>query len=697
MDSSVSRPRPRRAAAMTNGSRAASEDISCGDRASALSAAAAKAIRRLDWHPSAPHAVLVAAEANEPARTWKAWRRHLAQCSGRPLARLLGVERSPLFWALPSPGLANSPESRAAVLVELLAHNDRAARKRLAGGASWNDIANRWLAESRDAAASAAHAIESLAWCHALAWLAEELSPETWCALFERLVSVATDSAALALHSTPLLHQLYAGELSLALAYRFGQLKNTRAMRKPARKALSRGLADLLNGEGLPSWADLAIARPLLASWTRCAAIGREMQSRRGDGRDCWDAAAADQYRWFVLASLRLARRDGLQMFLPSAASGANAFDADLFAAALRLSGSKSLRTLATVLLPAAGEKRRRAQRSRRSAREAVARDKKKFPKPSYHCEWSGVSVLRPAWRRGGVRLALAFGAQHVQLELCCGRDVVLCGEWTAEVTLDGRRLEPVGTWEESCWLTNRWVDYVELQLPLAENVVLQRHIVLPREDGFLMLADSIVGHAWRAPRRDDDERSNGHRAAGNGTGAVAATNGEPYDAHSRTIAYRGGIPLGSGIEFASQAETREAVLRGTRDRALVLPLALPEWRSDHRVGTFACVDGSLELRQSNPGTSLVAPLWLDLEPKRFRGERTWRQLTVAEDRVIQPPDRAAGFRVQVGERQWIAYRSLTPRGNRTLLSHNLSTEFLVARFEVQDSAGAVDPLVEIE
>lgn len=696
MDSSVSRPRPRRASTATNGVGPAPADTSADDRAMNVSAAAAKAIRRLDWHPSAPSAVVAAAAANDPARAWKAWRRHLAQGAVRPLAKLLRVEDSPLFWTLPAPGIADTAESRAAVLVELLASHDRATRKRLAGGASWNEIAARWLAESRDAAASAAHATESLAWCHALAWLADELSPEIWCALFERLISAATDAAALTLHAAPLLHQLYAGELPLALAYFFPQLKNTRAMRKSARKALSRGLADLLNGEGMPSWADLAIARPLLASWTRCAALGREMQANRGDGRDCWDAAAADQYRWFVLASLRLARRDGSQMLLPSTASGTNRADADLFASALRLAGSKSLETLAKALLPASPEESPRGRRDRRGARDAIARHKKQFPKPSYHCEWSGVSVLRPAWRRGGVRVALAFGAQQVQIELCSGRDVLLSGEWTAEVTLDGRRLEPVGTWEESCWLTNRWVDYVELQLPLSENVVLQRHIVLPREDGFLMLADSIVGHAWRAPRRGDDERSNGCRIAGNGTGA-AASKGESQDAPAHAIAYRGGIPLGPGVEFAPQAETREAILRGTRDRALILPLALPEWRSDHRVGTLACSAGALELRQSNPGTSLVAPLWLDLNPRRFRGQRTWRQLTVAEDRQIQPADRAVGYRVQVGEEQWIAYRSLTPRGNRTLLSHNLSTEFLVARFEVHESTGSVDPLVEIE
>jgi hypothetical protein len=697
MDSSVSRTRPRRSATSTNGTQALSDDT-VAKSALALPLAAVKAIRRLDWHPSAPKDVLSAVGTDDPARVWKAWRRYLAHSPAKPFRKLLKAKRSPLAWALPAASLPNDANSGAAVLVELLTTNDRATRKRLAEGAAWNEIAQQWLTESNNEATSVARAIESLAWCHALVWLTDELSPEVWCSLFERLVSAATDSAALTLHSEPLLHQLYAGELPLTLAYYFPHFKNTRAMRKASRKALARGPADLLNGEGLPTWADLGIARPLLACWTRCAAIGRAMK------RTCWDATAEEQHRWFVLASLRLTRRDGSQMLLPASANpSVGAWDAELFAAALRLVGSEKYDTLADVFLPVAKSKKADSSKPKRGkARETVARHKKAFPPASYHCEWSGVSVLRPQWQRGGTRVVLAFGAQHVQLEVCTGRDVLLSGEWKAEVTLDGRRLEPVGTWEESCWITNRWVDYVELQLPLAENVMLQRHIVLPRQDGFLMLADSIVGHSWRPTRRDElDLAGGGHsvstHSAGNGTPIATSQNGDAHAAPAHTISYRGTLPLGTAITYKPEDDTREAILSGSRDRAMVMPLALPEWRTDPRVGSFTCADGTLQLRQSNAGASLVAPLFFDLRRKRFSGQRTWRQLTVGEERKIQPPDRAVGYRVHSGDEQWIVYRSLTPRGNRTLLSHNLSTEFLVARFEVFDSTGSVDPLVEIE
>jgi hypothetical protein len=694
MDASLSAGRSRRAAAKlmlesatsSRGQTAASPDF-------AISEAAAKAVRRLDWHPTAPQTILDAVAASDIARVWKLWRRQLAESPQRSLAKLLRTKSRPLAWALPAAAAQQSTLS----LIALTSKNDRAVRKRLAAGASWNEIAGNWLAESKDTQASIAHAIESLAWCHALPWLANELLPEVWCGLFEHLVAVATDAAALTLHADPLQHQLYAGELPLALAYLFPQIKNTRAMRKLARRALSRGPADLLNGEGLPTWADLAVARPLLACWTRCVALGTQFK-KLGLGDGCWDSEAANQFRWFVLASLRLARRDGSQMLLPAAtdvASGSG--ELDLFAAAIRLADDKTLRELAGVVLP----KPASSKSDRKAGKSAAAiynsrEDKKRLPPASYHCEWSGLSILRPTWRRGGTRLALAFGNQQLQLELCRGRDIVLSGAWNATITLDGRELAPIGTWEESCWVSDRWIDYVELQLPLAENIVLQRHIALPREDDFLFLADAVVGRGWKPPQRDDEQRANGQYLAGNGS--WASQNGDSHAASEHTIAYQGTLPLAAGIKFMPEADTREAVLQGTRDRALVMPLALPEWRTDPRGGSFSSVGNVLNLRQSNAGTSLVAPLFFDLSHKRFAGQRTWRQLTVAEDRKVQPPDRAVGYRVQTGDKQWIIYRSLTARGNRSLLSHNLSSEFLVARFDpAATGASLADSLVEIE
>ena len=101
-----------------------------------------------------------------------------------------------------------------------------------------------------------------------------------------------------------------------------------------------------------------------------------------------------------------------------------------------------------------------------------------------------------------------------------------------------------------------------------------------------------------------------------------------------------------------------------------------------------------LELRQTTAGQRLFAPLFIDLDRSRFRRRMTWRQLTVAESLTPVPPDMAVGFRVAIGDQQWIIYRSLAARGNRTLLGHNLATESLIARF---GKDGEVTSIVEIE
>lgn len=96
----------------------------------------------------------------------------------------------------------------------------------------------------------------------------------------------------------------------------------------------------------------------------------------------------------------------------------------------------------------------------------------------------------------------------------------------------------------------------------------------------------------------------------------------------------------------------------------------------------------------SPPARRLFTPLWFDLDPRRAGRPLTWRRLTVAESREAQPADAAVGFRVAVGKRQWLVYRSLAAAANRTVLGHNLSTETLVARFHKD---GRVEKLVEVE
>ncbi len=583
------------------------------------------------WHKSAPEAVRRAFSSGDPSTGWAAWQRHLVQ-RRRPAdpARLLPSKEGALSWALPV-GLNTRPVpawlDRAVRLATDRKTTDRKLETELLG----------WLGEMSGGVADVGSALEGLACCRALPALAAVLPSDTWWAVLDGLVGAAADAGQIGLESEPLAHQLLAGELALTLAYLLPEVAPCRKMKSAARRALSSGLVDLLDGEGLPHGRHLALLRPLLACWTRCCALGNQLEG------GCWTRPADEQYQWLVHQALRLTRCDGTHVF--SDGSGGDR-SAELFESALRFGGDDEDRQIAALVLP------RRKTRGKRSLHELD------LPESATHSEWAAAAVLRPDWSRSGQRLTVLYPGQSLKLELACGKDILWSGPWELNVRLDGETLVPDSDWEQLCWVSDEDVDYLELQIDLAGDVCVQRQMLLGREDHFLLLADAVLG-----PR-------------------------------SGKLEYRGCLPLCPEISFSEADETREGFLVGSKRRASVLPLALPEWRCDRRLGELSQTGRGLELRQSTQGRRLYAPLWFDLDRRRTGRPLTWRQLTVAESLVIQPPEVAVGYRVTTGKDQWLIYRSLAEKANRTLLGHNLSTEMLVGRF---DRSGEVEPLIEIE
>jgi hypothetical protein len=266
-------------------------------------------------------------------------------------------------------------------------------------------------------------------------------------------------------------------------------------------------------------------------------------------------------------------------------------------------------------------------------------------------------------WRRGRKRLAVGASGDDVRLELDLGGRSMLVGHWGWDLKIDGQAAEPIGPWQETCRLIRRRAVYLELSVPLTCQRRIERHIVLAPRDGLFLLADAILGES-------------------------------PV-----SMEYAAVLPLGHASSFEPADESNEGWIVANGRRASVLPLGLPEWRSGPRIGSLVASPGgsgpgAIELRQTAYGNCLFAPLLIDLKRKRVDKPLTWRRLTVAEQRRIQPADRAVGYRVQLGHKQWLIYRSLAPVATRTVLGKNLCTEFLVARF---DRDGDCDTLLEIE
>jgi hypothetical protein len=280
-------------------------------------------------------------------------------------------------------------------------------------------------------------------------------------------------------------------------------------------------------------------------------------------------------------------------------------------------------------------------------------------PRPSFQLEAAGLAVLRCDWRSRSPQLAVNHSSPSLISELSLGKQLVWSGIHEIEVRLDGRPLIAEQPWDQMCWESDDEIDYLELELDLSEGVCVQRHIALAREDRFLFVADAVLG------------------------------------TRPGKIEYRGTLPLGAGVTFQPEQETREGTLLAGKTPLRVLPLELNEWRSGSSCGALKTDSGRLELTQSSSGQCLFAPLFIDLDPRRLAKEVTWRQLTVGKDRTAVPRDEAVGYRVQVGRSQWLFYRALGGPATRTVLGKNLYNEMLIGRFHAD--GGKVKTLVEIE
>jgi hypothetical protein len=256
--------------------------------------------------------------------------------------------------------------------------------------------------------------------------------------------------------------------------------------------------------------------------------------------------------------------------------------------------------------------------------------------------------------------LAVAHASDPLRVELHVGGRRLLAGDWTMETHCDGRPVGPVGAWEELCWQTDKNCDFLEVGVELADGLRLERQIVLAKLDRVLLLAD-IVLTSDRTPRE---------------------------------LRHSLNLPLARGAAWRPEDETRDGVLAAGKQRTAVLPLGLFEWRCDPRGGSLTCEGGRITLSQQATGRALYCGLLFDLDPRRSRKPRTWRQLTVAESRVRLPHDVAVGYRAQSGGDQWLVYRSLGPAGYRSVLGQNLVSEFFAGRFL---ETGKIKEWIEIE
>jgi hypothetical protein len=593
------------------------------------------------WNGPAPQSLRDRYHTADDDEGWRRWQKHLARRrKPRPLAKEFVGRRSPLSWAWPDELASESPDDESVLTLAT-------GPKRLKPSAAaehWIRSAELWLDRSQAETGSVTGALEALAWAYELPALAECLPAVLWWRLLARLVAIASQAGGIDLEAQPLANQLLAGELPLVLACQFPELNPCHALAAAGSAALSRGMAELLDGEGLPQCRWLAIFRPLLACWTRARTVA---------GKKTWDSETEVQFVHAVGEAIRLSRADGRQ---PLSTGTAGDWSPKLLKQALRLVGPGLLQQRARKMLPPA----KRGGKS--SAKPDVG--------AAVHGDWAELAVLQPGWQRGGPKLTLAYSEGSARIELEIAGELIWSGAWQFELEWQGKAVTIDSPWEEVCWVSDEDADYVEIEARLTDGFRLQRQIMLARKDRVLFLGDAVIGPTASHGNHAQESNSPGR------------------------LSYTGRLPLAEGVRLEPAAETREAWLIGAKARLAVLPLALAEWRVDPRRGELSAEGDQLVLRQSVVGRNLYAPLLVDLDRKRARRGLTWRQLTVVDARQIQKSDVAVGFRGQSGREQWLVYRSLAGVAARTVLGQNLATEFLFARFNRDGTAGR---LVEIE
>jgi hypothetical protein len=562
---------------------------------------------------------------------WDAWAAKLAERrQPLPLPKLMPHARE-------CPLIWSTSRDTPAATLELLnsLYRLRRRRHRNESPADWSLVAEEWIESRASSAATVDSALEALAWTHGLSRLAVRLPASLWSSLVKRLV----DLAAHWLEPTPLedvpvepllLSQLLGGELPLTLAYVFPKVECCQEMTGLARARISEGLLASLDGEGIPHARLATDWRRLLAGWTRGFFLDKLVPGKSISSN------ARLQFEWLVRQSLRFCRPAGTLLLSDDTVP----VDAKqgLLASAVDAGGDRADRELLAIA----------------RGRLRLSDSTFDFHVAGEHSEWAELSLLRTDWSHNASCLALAYANGAMRSELRVGKRRIWQGSLLPAVRVDERTLTVDGEWEELCWSSDDDVDYLELEIDLSDGWRLQRQLLLAREDGFLFSADVLLG-----PQRG-------------------------------RIDYRLELPLDAALDIQRDEQTSEVWLSYDKPLARVYPLSLSEWRIDSRLGRF---NGRV-LEQTVEASRLYAPLFVDLNRTRHGKLHTWRQLTVGEDLRLVPRDVAVGYRIQIGSRQWVVYRALETCGNRTFLGHNLTSEFLVARF---DTDGELDNLIEIE
>ncbi|EMI19761.1 hypothetical protein RMSM_03320 [Rhodopirellula maiorica SM1] len=487
---------------------------------------------------------------------------------------------------------------------------------------------------------------DAVIWAGAMPQLIQQLEPVLWWELLgslQRFRELVLQSHSPDSHA----HLIVGAELGLTLAWRLAELPSCKRAQKSAIESFAQWCDH--EEDAIPNaLADATTARLILGSIMRCQALLKTTAKKKF--QKSWHAVGDEMATWVAAltthrgtsAFSRLGRGDVKDdLGKTGLLEHAIAFDPE-------------------TLRPATEAALGLGHTGGRLAWEVC------LPESFVHSDGAKLAVMLPEWdvRRG--RTHLHYAGEHNQLEIFAGRTQIVAGQVQTSIEINGAEQAASGDWELICEYTDDEVHYIEIEQDWTGGVVLQRQLMLIRSDRSLMLADGVL------PK-----------------------NRQASESLSQKIRYSTRIPFASGVSPELEKETREVYLCAGQHAAVVIPLSASEWRIGPTTTKLSASEDE-HLVWSAEGTgAMYVPLWFDLQRRRFKRKRTWRQLTVADERRICEQHEAAGFRVQVGSEQWLVYRSLGDRRCRTVLGKHLIADFFAAKFD--QGEGIYDELVTVD
>ena len=498
-----------------------------------------------------------------------------------------------------------------------------------------------------DIAVQHSAAIRAIALAHSLKPLAKYCDSSRWEKVGQTLLE-AFEFGARRLGDGILLDQLLCVELPLTIASELSVARQFSALAKPAIKSfkLNEGSID---SDGFPSSDCLPDFGPLVASWARCLELIGERKKKI-------DPAFRDQLNHVPEQFLRL--HNGMNQLMVSR-SQTRPSCKEFVEQVLAMSSQDLHRQLAmqTGVLVTPKSK----MDSKKQGDKVSPLDDLELTCVS---EWGATMALRSKWTRKASRFTIGFGDDPVLLEIG-SRCPLISGHSSVSVEIDDVIASCSGEFEVVCELHDYEVSYFEIEMELNNGAAtLLRQVLLSREDDFLFCNDVVTTPQPRAK-----------------------------------IKCTSRWPLASGIEVMPETETRELYLvREKKIESLVLPLGLPEWKCGRTSSSFEVEQRELVLQQSatvgENGGGLSVPLLFDLNAKRSRRKRTWRQLTVGESLQSVCNTDAVAYRAQLDKKNFVFYLAMSGAANRTFMGENFNGEFFAGRLE---KSGLMSQLVRVE